>query len=231
MGCTRGGNCPSSLSLSGHKNQDKLFLKIHFHGFRKQMWVKKVYLLKLKSCRQTSKNDKTSSKKKVATTAAMWRAVVYAVLAANRVLMGATSCYIANLFSNSSENLIPDEILYSWGSFVGSNLREQMASWMGGPLRGMEPQLRGASGIFSPKLRPHLSGFQNTTSDLNKFRSTEQNIPLSCDQLSYFNIDWIVCRSCPFLADRWEDIGMTIRSATVDPIHRITKDSFRTTFN
>ena len=55
--------------------------------------------------------------KKVATTAAVWRAVVYAVLAANRVLMGATSCYIANLFSNSSENLIPDEILYSWGKF------------------------------------------------------------------------------------------------------------------
>ena len=96
----------------------------------------------------------------------------------------------------------------------------------------MEPQLRGASGIFSPKLRPHSSGFQNTTSDLNKFRSTEQNIPLSCDQRCYFNIDPNNCLQIfPSLADKWEDIGMTIRSATVDPIHRITKDSFRTTFN
>ena len=101
MGCTRGGNCPSSLSLSGHKKiRTNCFFKSLFHGFRKQMWVKKECLLKLKSCRQTSKNDKISSKKKVATTAAMWRAVVYAVLAANRVLMGATSCYTANLFSN-----------------------------------------------------------------------------------------------------------------------------------
>ena len=42
------------------------------------------------------------------------------------------------LTSHSSGNLIPDKILYSGGKFGGSNLREQMASWME-LLRGMEP--------------------------------------------------------------------------------------------
>ena len=137
MGCTKGGNCPSRLSLWRH-----IVLILIWDG---RVYTVQVFLFCLKTWfrnKLTELLGRCCSWRKVVKS---WRRfflklqhwILFSRLSCQKsgtncgnvdggvvrsgggkqAVNGATSWYTNLLFSSSSENLIPDKILYSWGKF------------------------------------------------------------------------------------------------------------------